>query len=245
MSHVNRRAGAYGASVCIIDRGARYEGKERIGAGFGGTCVNVGCIPKKMMWTAAMHREIYEGPTATAANNGFLIEGKLKFDWATLKANRDAYITKISSGRLPNWERTIAKYKKGRVIVGTGSFVDKNTVAVTAPDGNVVHVKGKHIVIATGGRPVFPPNTPGAEEYGYTSDNFWDIKTQPKKAAVIGAGYIAGMIICSARRVYLWRRMCHSFVLAVVFKYLTCSVANVFIAFGGFIWNAYICSDAP
>ena len=65
---MDRRALAYGASVCVIDRGAHYEGKVRVGAGFGGTCVNVGCIPKKMMWTAAMHRELTLTLTLTLTN---------------------------------------------------------------------------------------------------------------------------------------------------------------------------------
>ena len=93
-----RRAAGYGAKVCLIDRGpSRDASGARTGAGFGGTCVNVGCVPKKMMYLAAHQREEMLGDAATAAGFGFTVPPSAgAFDWAGVKARRDAYVAKLN-----------------------------------------------------------------------------------------------------------------------------------------------------
>lgn len=75
---------------------------------------------------------------------------------------------------------------------GYASFVDKHTLQIKEHDGSTYRVKAKKICIAVGGRPTIPTNDkiPGAE-YGINSDGFFDIEEQPKRVAVVGAGYIA------------------------------------------------------
>ena len=158
------RAAMHGAKVIL------FEGKE-----VGGTCVNVGCVPKKVMWYGA---QVAETLHRYAGEYGFDVTLN-KFDFATLKANRQAYIDRIHGS-----------YERGFDINGVervyeyARFVDPHTVEVagelyTAP----------HILIATGGHPLYP-NIPGSE-YGITSDGFFELDEVPKRTAVIGAGYIA------------------------------------------------------
>ena len=84
-----RRAAAYGAKVCLVERGATHDAKGvRQGAGPGGTCVNVGCVPKKLMWMAANQRESMAGPVSVTKGLG-LKAPPCDVLWSTLKANRD------------------------------------------------------------------------------------------------------------------------------------------------------------
>jgi glutathione reductase (NADPH) len=161
-----RRAAAYGASVGVIEKGR-----------LGGTCVNVGCVPKKVMYNAA---EIQHALNAASAY-GFtgVSEAAHPFNWATLKTNRDTYIKRLNGIYDNN-----LKGSDVTVIQGAAAFTSPTTVAV-----NGVSYEGKHILIACGGKPT-SPNVPGGE-HCIDSDGFFDLPEQPKKVAVIGAGYIA------------------------------------------------------
>jgi len=169
-----KRAAGYGAKVAVIE-------KSRLG----GTCVNVGCVPKKVMWNAASISEIIQHD---AKEYGFNV-GSCQLDFQTLKRKRDAYIVRLN-GIYGNG------FKNAGVdlIRGTASFVDANTLQVTtdADDGNekVLTVTAANILIATGGRPQFPPGE-GVESLSISSDGFFELETLPKKVVVVGAGYIA------------------------------------------------------
>jgi len=158
------RASMYGAKVAII------EAKD-----LGGTCVNVGCVPKKVMWHGA---QVAEAINLYAEDYGFDLDVK-GFNWAKMVENRQAYIGRIHE----SYDRVLGN-NKVEVIKGFATFVDKNTVEV-----NGKHITAKHITIATGGRPTIP-NIPGAE-LGIDSNGFFDIIEQPKRVAIVGAGYIA------------------------------------------------------
>ena len=158
------RASMYGAKVAII------EAKD-----LGGTCVNVGCVPKKVMWHGA---QVAEAINLYAEDYGFDLDVK-GFSWAKMVENRQAYIGRIHE----SYDRVLGN-NKVEVIKGFATFVDKNTVEV---DGK--QYTAKHITIATGGRPTIP-NIPGAE-LGIDSNGFFDIVEQPKRVAIVGAGYIA------------------------------------------------------
>jgi len=165
------RAAKLGKKAAVIE--AQY---------IGGTCVNVGCVPKKAMWYAGQISDALK----YANDYGFgeyLNQNKSQvkplFDWSKLVANREAYI-----------ERIHAAYQRGfdangvTVINGFAKFVNKNTVEV-----NGELITAEHITIATGGRPS-APDIEGAE-YGIDSDGFFALTEQPKSVAVVGAGYIA------------------------------------------------------
>ena len=163
------RAASYGKKCAII------EAKH-----LGGTCVNVGCVPKKVMFYGA---QIAEAINHYAPDYGFDVDVK-KFDFAKLVESRQAYISRIHT----SYDNVLAKNNVD-VIRGFAKFIDKNTLEVTFADGTTEQVTADHILIATGGRPSIPA-VKGAE-YGIDSNGVFDLTELPKRAAVVGAGYIA------------------------------------------------------
>ncbi|WP_428613469.1 glutathione-disulfide reductase, partial [Shewanella sp.] len=158
------RAAMRGAKVLLIEAKA-----------LGGTCVNVGCVPKKVMWYGA---QVAEAMHLYAKDYGFDVSVN-KFDWSKLVESREAYIERIHGA----YDRGLDS--NGVTLVrGYGQFVNNNTIEV-----NGEHYSADHILIATGGTPTIP-NIPGAE-YGIDSDGFFALNEQPKRVAVVGAGYIA------------------------------------------------------
>lgn len=158
-----RRAASYGARCAVI------EAKR-----LGGTCVNVGCVPKKVMWNAAHTAHVVH----RAVDYGFSI-GEVGFDWGELKRRRDEYVARLNAIYALNLEKANVDH-----IQGFGRFVDSRTVEVAGE-----HYTADHIVIATGGVP-WRPAIPGAE-LGIDSDGFFALEERPGKVAVLGAGYIA------------------------------------------------------
>lgn len=158
------RASRYGQRAAII------EAKD-----IGGTCVNVGCVPKKAMWYGA---QVAEAIHKYAPDYGFDVTVN-SFSWKTLVASREAYIDRIHQ----SYDRLLDN-NGITLIKGFAKFVDNNTLDV---DGTIY--TADHITIATGGRPIKPP-VPGAE-LGIDSDGFFALTTQPKRIVVVGAGYIA------------------------------------------------------
>ena len=158
-----QRAAEYGAKAAVIE-------SHRLG----GTCVNVGCVPKKVMWNAAS-----VALSLTDANDyGFnvTVGGS---DWPALKRKRDAYVLRLNG----IYERNLAA--KGVTYVrGAARFLDKSTVEV-----NGERITARHIVIATGGKPSVPA-LPGSE-HGITSDGFFSLEQRPKRVAIAGSGYVA------------------------------------------------------
>ena len=163
------RAASYGKKCAII------EVKH-----LGGTCVNVGCVPKKVMFYGA---QIAEAINHYAPDYGFDVDVK-KFDFAKLVESRQAYISRIHT----SYDNVLAKNNVD-VIRGFAKFVNKNTLEVTFADGTTEQVTADHILIATGGRPSIPA-VKGAE-YGIDSNGVFALTKLPKRAAVVGAGYIA------------------------------------------------------
>ncbi|KAM3512886.1 hypothetical protein MY11210_003442 [Beauveria gryllotalpidicola] len=147
----------------------------------GGTCVNVGCVPKKVTFNAAAIAEAIRDAKAY----GFSVQQSAPFDWNTFKNKRDAYVKRLNG----IYERNLSN-DKVEYLHGSGRVVSKNQVEVTLDDNSKVLVNAKKILVAVGGKPTAPPSIPGAE-LGINSDGFFDIATQPKKVAIVGAGYIA------------------------------------------------------
>jgi glutathione reductase (NADPH) len=158
-----QRAAQYGAKAAVIESGR-----------LGGTCVNVGCVPKKVMWNAASIAAFIDD----AAHYGFAVE-RADHDWHALKLRRDAYIARLNG----IYARNLAA-KSIEQIQGGARFIDAQTIEVGGR-----RLTAEHIVIATGGRPCVP-DLPGAD-LGLTSDGFFDLEQRPGRVAVVGSGYIA------------------------------------------------------
>ena len=163
------RAASYGKKCAII------EAKH-----LGGTCVNVGCVPKKVMFYGA---QIAEAIKRYAPDYGFNLSVD-KFDFAKLVESRQAYIHRIHA----SYNSVLAKNNVD-VLNGFGRFVNKNTLEITLPDGAKQQVTADHILIATGGRPHRPAIE--GQEYGIDSDGVFELTELPKRVAIVGAGYIA------------------------------------------------------
>lgn len=158
-----QRAAQHGIKAAVVEAGP-----------LGGTCVNVGCVPKKVMWYAAQHADHIRH----ARDYGFdvALDGH---DWARLKERRDAYIHRLNNIYAGNLER-----RDVALIRGRAHFIDGATLDV---DGR--HYSAERFVIATGGYPVVP-DLPGAE-LGITSDDFFELETRPERIAVVGSGYVS------------------------------------------------------
>jgi glutathione reductase (NADPH) len=171
--------GAGSGGLSVVEKAAKHGAKcavVEVNDDLGGTCVNRGCVPKKVMWFAAnLAHAQYE-----AQDYGFATTpGKL--DWGKLVGKRDNMI-----GGITDWYMDSFLAELGvDLLQGHARFVDAKTLDV---DGETY--TADHIVISTGGRPIVPTDIPGAE-HGITSDGFFELDEQPAKVAVVGGGYIA------------------------------------------------------
>lgn len=168
-----RRAAEYGAKVALIESSK-----------LGGTCVNVGCVPKKVMWYAAETASHIEH----ASDYGFSLDAKSirkSLDWNSLVSRREQYLRRLN-GIYAN----LLDGSNVTVFAGTASFTAEKTVLVSNEDAaEPVQLTAEHILIASGSE-AFYPDIPGAE-LGGLSDDFFALTEQPEKITIIGGGYIA------------------------------------------------------
>lgn len=165
-------SGGVRAARMAAQRGVRVAVADD--APLGGTCVNLGCIPKKLYSFAAHYAEAFE------ESHGYGWSGPAPvFDWSALKTRRAAEI-----GRLNAIYARLLDEAGATVLRGRARVVGANEVEV----GDQVH-RAKHIVVATGGRPVVPV-VPGAD-LAITSDEIFDLREFPRHLIVVGGGYIA------------------------------------------------------
>ena len=158
-----RRAAEYGARVAVAENRP-----------LGGTCVNVGCVPKKVMWYAASLAHGVE----EARDYGFDVRSS-GHDWLSLKRARDAYVKRLNGIYARNLEKSGVTH-----LQGFARFLDAKTIEV---DGE--RYSGERFLIASGGYPA-RPDIPGGE-LGISSDGFFELEKQPRRIAVVGSGYIA------------------------------------------------------
>jgi glutathione reductase (NADPH) len=159
----SRVSASYGARVAIAESGR-----------FGGTCVNVGCIPKKLFSYAAHFREEFE----IAAGFGWTVS-EPRFDWPTLLANKDREIARLNAV----YERVLT-LAKVEIMRGRATVLGPHEVEINGKKHSA-----KHILVATGSWPVIP-NIPG-REHAITSDDAFHLERLPRRALVVGGGYIA------------------------------------------------------
>lgn len=157
------RAAQYGAKVAVIEQNH-----------LGGTCVNLGCVPKKIMYNASSIAEtLHKSP-----DYGFFLENNAKLDWKRLVNKRNAYIERLRE----NYAKRFLQYKI-TLIQGKGIFHDQSSITI---DHTIY--QAEHIIIATGGEPALPAIN--GIKHAIDSDGFFSLTKLPAKVAVIGSGYI-------------------------------------------------------
>jgi len=159
----SRVSAGYGAKVAIAESGR-----------FGGTCVNVGCIPKKLFSYAAHMREDFE----VAKSFGWTV-GEPRFDWATLLANKDREIARLNGV----YERVLS-LAGVEIMRGRATVADPHTVEIGGR-----RFSARHILLATGSWPTVP-DIPG-REHAITSNEVFHLERLPRRVLLIGGGYIA------------------------------------------------------
>jgi glutathione reductase (NADPH) len=168
--------GGGSGGIAVVHRAARYGARCAVVEAdrLGGTCVNRGCVPKKLMWYAAMIAQTLRD----APDFGF-DTALSEVDWSQLRTARETYLAHLNQ-----------VYRAGLrdsgvdLITGHACFVDRNTITVEGAT-----VSADHFVIATGGHAQVP-ELPGAE-FGITSDGFFLLERRPRRVAIVGAGYVA------------------------------------------------------
>ncbi|KAK4761826.1 hypothetical protein SAY87_029710 [Trapa incisa] len=174
-----RFSAGYGAKVGICELPFHPISSEVIG-GVGGTCVIRGCVPKKILVYGAS----FGGELEDARNYGWDLNEKIEFNWKKLLHKKTEEISRLNG----IYKRMLANAGV-KLLEGEGKIVRPNEVEVTQLDGTKLSYSAKHILIATGSRAQRLP-IPG-QELGITSDEALSLEEFPKRAIILGAGYIA------------------------------------------------------
>jgi len=175
-----KEAAKHGAKVALFDyvkpspRGSKW--------GLGGTCVNVGCVPKKLMHYAGLLGASFPD----ARHFGWNLGEKPELDWMTLMSSVQNQVKQLNFGY-----RTGLRSNQVTYLKALASFVDPHTIEYQLPRKDKATCTAKHIIIATGGRPYVPDNVPGAREVAITSDDIFSLKRDPGKTLCVGASYIS------------------------------------------------------
>lgn len=176
----SKEAAQLGQKVAVLDyvepslKGTKW--------GIGGTCVNVGCIPKKLMHQAALLGTAVKD----AQKYGWQIPGPISHNWSSMAEAVQNHVRSLNWGHRVQLQDKEVKYLNIK-----GSLVDEHTVKGLTRTGKEIMLTAKNIVIATGGRPKYPTHIPGAVEHGITSDDIFWLKESPGKTLVVGASYVA------------------------------------------------------
>ncbi|XP_015791964.1 thioredoxin reductase 1, cytoplasmic [Tetranychus urticae] len=182
-----KEAGRLGRKVALINyvspspRGSRW--------GLGGTCVNVGCIPKKLFHTAALVGQSIRDSSSfgwmTNDNDTLDIQKNVHMDWKKLVKNVQTHIKSLNFGY-----KVSLRKKNVEHINAIGTLEDAHTIKLSYDNQEVKYITADSILIAVGTRPNYP-NIPGAMEYGITSDDLFSMPYPPGKTLVVGASYVA------------------------------------------------------
>uniref|UniRef100_A0A8C9LHU4 thioredoxin-disulfide reductase (NADPH) n=1 Tax=Piliocolobus tephrosceles TaxID=591936 RepID=A0A8C9LHU4_9PRIM len=177
-----KEAAANGAKVLLLDfvkpsnQGTKW--------GLGGTCVNVGCVPKKLMHYAGHMGSLFK---LDSESYGWECE-KIQHDWDKLINTVQSHIHSL------NFSYTVGlRSSKVKYINGLAKLKNMNTVSyyLKGDKTKEVDVSGKYILIATGCRPNIPEDVEGAKELSITSDDIFSLKKVPGKTLIVGASYVA------------------------------------------------------
>ena len=175
----SRTSAGFGAKVAICELPFDPISSEVVG-GVGGTCVIRGCVPKKILVYGASFRGEFED----ARNFGWELDEQIAFNWKKLLHNKTQEIT-----RLNGIYKRLLSNAGVTMLEGEGRVIDAHVVELTHPDGSKQLYSSKHILIATGSR-AQRVQIPG-QELAITSDEALSLEELPKRAVVLGGGYIA------------------------------------------------------
>ncbi|RMW98853.1 glutathione-disulfide reductase [Allofranklinella schreckenbergeri] len=180
-------SGGVRAARMAAQRGARVALAES--DRMGGTCVNVGCIPKKLYSYAAHYAAAFE----EARGFGWQLPAPATLDWAALKAARAKEITRLNGVYEGLMEKAGVQRLQGHASLADNGAA--HTVQVRSADGAAASYTARHILIATGGTPFVPEDLPG-RELAITSNDVFDLPAFPRRLAVVGGGYIGCEMAC-------------------------------------------------
>ena len=177
-----KEAASHGARVILFDyvkpspRGTKW--------GLGGTCVNVGCVPKKLMHAAALAGSSLHD----ASKLGWVdaADAHAKHDWVTLRNTVRNHVRSLNFGYRGGLRSAKVQYKNA-----LAALQDEHTVSFGKPGAEQETLTAAHILLAMGGRPFVPSSVPGAQEYAITSDDIFYLDKAPGKTLCVGAGYIS------------------------------------------------------
>ena len=175
----SRIAAGYGAKVALVEPQLKHGAPNY--SAIGGTCVNVGCVPKKLMVFAGR----YPSTISEASGYGWEGAGPGKFSWTKFMQAKDQEITRLNNVYANN----VLKPAGVEIIEGFGALNGKHAVDVHLSDGTTKTVTAKNILISVGGWPN-KLDIPGAE-HAITSNEIFYLKEQPKRIVIVGGGYIA------------------------------------------------------
>ncbi|KAG2482893.1 hypothetical protein HYH03_018236 [Edaphochlamys debaryana] len=174
-----KEAAKLGKKVCLLD----YVVPSPQGTtwGLGGTCVNVGCIPKKLFHAAGLMQEGF----SDARGAGWKLPEGVALDWEALVGGVQAHIGSLNWGYRVSLREASVKYLNAK-----GSFIDPHTVEAVERNGTKHTLSAERVVVAVGGRPKYL-GVPGDKELCITSDDIFSRFQPPGKTLVVGASYIA------------------------------------------------------
>eukprot|EP00054_Salpingoeca_dolichothecata_P009398 m.53006 g.53006 ORF g.53006 m.53006 type:complete len:505 (+) comp18341_c0_seq1:186-1700(+) len=175
----SKAAAGHGAKVAVCD--FVKPSPQGTSWGLGGTCVNVGCIPKKLMHQAALLGHALED----APKFGWQNEEKAAHKWEQMVGNVQDHIGSLNWGY-----KTALRSAKVKYMNAYATFMDPHTLKTVNKRGQETIITARNFVIATGGRPRYP-DIPGAKELGITSDDLFSLPHSPGKTLVVGASYVA------------------------------------------------------
>jgi glutaredoxin len=176
----SKEARSFDKKVCVLD----FVKPTPIGTtwGLGGTCVNVGCIPKKLMHQASLIGEYVHDSSDYGWSQ---LEQARQHNWSTMIESIQLYIHSLNFKY-----RTDLRSKSIVYENSYGQFVSPHRLKLTDKKGQTKEITGKYITIAVGGRPKYP-NIEGDKQYGITSDDLFSLGYDPGKTIVVGASYVA------------------------------------------------------
>ncbi|KAL4225826.1 thioredoxin reductase [Mactra antiquata] len=175
----SKAAAGMGKKVAVFD----FVQPTPVGTtwGLGGTCVNVGCIPKKLMHQAALLGHSFSDARAF----GWEVPENIKHNWETMRNAIQDHIGGLNWGYRVQLRDKKVDYKNAYA-----EFVDKNKIKAVDKKGKETEYTSERFILATGERPRYP-DIPGAKEYGITSDDLFSLPYCPGKTLVVGASYVA------------------------------------------------------
>jgi len=184
-----RISASYGAKVALVEASMKH-GPPTYTA-IGGTCVNVGCVPKKLL----VYGSHFPHDAHLGESYGWSHSGNSKHDWKAMIAAKNTEISRLNGA----YSRTLASAPKDggsmQVLEGMGALVDANTVKVTASDKTTQTLTAANILIAVGGWPRIPQSLIG-KEHVITSNEVFYLPERPHRVLIVGGGYIAVEFAC-------------------------------------------------